>query len=110
MITMFATLGNLNWQGWFKGMIAAFVGGGAGAVSNGFGNMLVAPDQFNLSHPGKLLESIATSFVVSGVVTMMAYLHQSPVPQERTTITQTVTEGGAVATKIEHVETPGSGS
>lgn len=53
--------------------------------------MLVAPDQFNLAHPGKLMESMAASFIVSGTITVMAYLRQSPIPQEIKTTTTTVT-------------------
>lgn len=73
---------------WFHGLIAAFVSGGASAVTGGFTASMFAPEQFNFN--GKtwhLLGLMAAMFVVNGVLGAMAYLKQSPVPLESQTVT-----------------------
>ena len=71
----------MNLKMWLHGLVAAFIGGGAGAVSAGFSAAVLAPDQFNLS-TGILpmLKLMVLTFIVSGIVAAMAYLKQSPVP------------------------------
>jgi hypothetical protein len=58
---------------WLHGLVAAFIGGGAGAVSAGFSAAVLAPDQFNLS-TGILpmLKLMVLTFTVSGIVAGMA--------------------------------------
>lgn len=81
---------------WLHGLVGAFIGGGAGAVSSGFGAVMVDPSHFNLAaglgHTLKLMLVVA---LVNGVVTMAAYLKQSPVPPLETT--KTVETVSAVA-------------
>jgi len=70
-----------NVQIWIHGIIAAFIGGGAGAVSAGFASAMVAPGQFNLGGGlAGLLELMGVTFLVSGALSTFAYLKQSPVP------------------------------
>lgn len=57
---------------WFKGLIAAFIGGGATIVSS----MVIAPDTFNI-HDLKKLGQLA---VASGIINACMYLKQSPLP------------------------------
>jgi hypothetical protein len=77
------TFARLDWIGWAKGLIAAFVGGGASSVSAGFGSMFTDPEHFNLgsSHGLRHLFTVmGITFLISGVVSLAAYLKQSPVP------------------------------
>ncbi len=78
-----------GWAVWIYGMFAGFIGGGAGAVSSGFANMFVDPDHFNVAHPRLVLESMGTMFVVSGALSVFAYLKQSPLPAVVTVTTTT---------------------
>jgi len=68
---------------WLHGLIAAFIGGGAGAVSAGFASAMVAPGQFNLGGGLLgLLKLMGVTFIVSGAIAVAAYLKQSPVPDD----------------------------
>lgn len=57
---------------WLKGLIAAFIGGGATIVSS----MVIAPDTFNI-HDLKKLGQLA---IASGIINACMYLKQSPIP------------------------------
>lgn len=68
---------------WIHGLGAAFIGGGASAVSAAFSAALIDPTKFNLGDGlGCTLKMMVTSFLVSGLLTMFAYLKQSPLPPE----------------------------
>lgn len=68
---------------WLHGLAAAFIGGGASAVSGGFANSIVDPEHFNvhggLAHLGEVM---AVTFVVSAILSVMGYLKQSPIPPD----------------------------
>ena len=68
---------------WLHGLISAFIGGGAAAVSASVSASLIAPETFNF-HGGiwHLLEIILGTFGVNGILTACAYLKQSPLPDE----------------------------
>lgn len=79
---------------WLKGLIAAFIGGGAAAVTSGLTSMGFAPDKFNLTDLHgvlRVLGLMAANFLVSGFLSTMFYLRQSPVPPDSTGDTQTFT-------------------
>lgn len=82
--------GRLDWSSWLYGLLAGFFGGGAGAVTSGFANMVVDPEHFNILHPRLVIESMVTMFVISGVLTALAFLHQNPLPTV-VTVTETKT-------------------
>ncbi len=84
--------GTLEWENWLYGLFYAMIGGGASAVSAAFSTALVAPEQFNLSHPGKMLAVMATTFVISGFISGMGFLRTSPLPAIKTTTTTTTLE------------------
>lgn len=71
---------NLDWTDWIRGVVAAFIGGGAGAVSAAFGVAISDPDHFNLSNPHRLIVAIWFTFLINGVITLAAFLRQKPVP------------------------------
>lgn len=67
---------------WFRGLIAAFVGGGATSVSAGIVVMGKTPDQYNLNDGlGALLFVMFATFLVSGIMNASFYLSKSPVPE-----------------------------
>lgn len=72
----------LDWGHWAYGLFAAFIGGGAGAVTAAFGAMVLTPGQYNMSgNPGwNSLKLMCFTFVMSGAIVTFAYLKQSPLP------------------------------
>ena len=68
---------------WLHGLAAAFIGGGASAVSAGFANTIIDPDHFNIHQGlGHLSEMMAVTFLISAIMAVMAYLKQSPIPPD----------------------------
>jgi len=66
---------------WLKGLIAALVGGAAGGITAGFAAAGVDPDHFNLSAGLPALFKLAGACaIVNAVLSVAAYLRQSPVP------------------------------
>jgi hypothetical protein len=82
-------MGRMDWGDWFRGIIAGFVGGGSGAISSGVVLSLIDSDHFNAAHPGKVLEIMGGMFLVNGILTTAAFLHQNPVPA---LVTETTTK------------------
>ena len=74
----------LDWRGWFLGLVAAAISGGAGAVGSGFGSIILDPKDFNLFQGGAahLFALMCITFVFSAVLKLMQYLHDHPVPKE----------------------------
>lgn len=66
---------------WIHGLLSALVGGFFGAISSGFGSMVVAPNEFNIGN-GLMatIKLMAMVGVVNGLVTMSAFLKQAPLP------------------------------
>lgn len=74
-----------NTRKWLKGLGAAFIGGGASAVTSGLTSMGVAPDRFNMTDwagVSRLLVLIAANFLISGILSMFFFLRQSPLPAD----------------------------
>lgn len=72
-----------SWGIWLHGLLAAFIGGGSGAVSAGFSVSMVDPDHFNTGNGlHQLVHTMWLTFIVSGLLTTFAYLKQSPVPRQ----------------------------
>lgn len=85
---------------WLYGLGSAAIGGGASAVTSGLASMGIAPDKFNMTNMsglGHLLELMFVNFIISGLLSMMFYLRQSPLPPEDTQIiTRTHTETDSI--------------
>lgn len=62
-----------NWKTWVYGLISAFIGGGANAITV----MIVEPLTFNLEAG---MSKLLTVFFVSGLVSASFYLKSSPLP------------------------------
>jgi hypothetical protein len=76
-------VGRLDWGPWLYSLVSGFVGGGAGSIGAGFGGMITDSDHFNVSSPHHLLVLMGYSFLFSGIITVAAYLKQSPLPKAR---------------------------
>lgn len=84
----------LDWGNWLYGLFAGFIGGGAGSIAAALGAIGITPETYNLGgnfHNTLKLASFA--FVVNGVITAAAFLHQNPLPEKEpvTTVVQTTT-------------------
>jgi len=97
--------GNLNWDDWAKGLVAAFIGGGAGAFSAGLSAIIVDHNDFNI-YTLKFWQLVFGTFVIGGLVPFFAYLHQKPIPDVKqvTTTVQTTTVGAATPKVVETVK------
>lgn len=73
--------GELDFGDWFKGLVAAFVSGGASSVTSGFAVGVVDSKDFNVGDPAKLIKVMAVSFLMSGIMSMMLFLRNKPVPE-----------------------------
>lgn len=71
----------MNWAAWLYGLVSGFVGGGAASVGSGFAGIMTDPEHFSpangLHH---LFVLMGTTFLISGVLTAIAYLSKSPLP------------------------------
>lgn len=79
-------LGYLDWSDWVRGCFSAAISGGAGAVSSGFGTMIVDPKDFNV-YTGKIYLVMLASFTFAAVIELSKYLHAKPIPDVITEIT-----------------------
>jgi len=88
--------GSLDFGEWVYGLTGAFIGGGASAVTSGFVVVGMDPKDYNLNDGlPKLLSLMSAMFVVNGIMSMMMFLRQKPVPdhkQIRTTVQETTVE------------------
>lgn len=93
----------LDWSKWIYGLVAAAIGGGAGAVTAGGAAAWVIPNV----KMQQALEVMAATFVVSGVFNMMNFLAKEPLPPSvtTTTIQQTTTQGIVPKTVTEVTQT-----
>jgi hypothetical protein len=93
-------MGNL--ETWLHGLVAAFIGGGASAVTAGIAAPAINPQAFNFHDQiAPLFQLMGVLFLVNGLLAAFAYLKQSPLPSmETTTTVKTVAPvGDAVVTK-----------
>jgi hypothetical protein len=66
---------------WLRGLVAAFIGGGASAVTSSITAAVIAPDKFNATTQlHSLLILMGTTFCASGAMSVMFYLKQAPLP------------------------------
>jgi hypothetical protein len=70
-----------TWETWFKGILAAWIAGGANGVITGFAAVGIDPEHFNLQAGMRATLGIAgVSAVMSAIIGVAAYLKQSPLP------------------------------
>jgi len=69
---------------WAHGLGAAFIGGGASAVTAGVSVSAISPQSFNFSNQlVPTLKLMAVLFVFNGLISAFAYLKQSPLPSQQ---------------------------
>lgn len=73
----------LDWSSWLYGLIAGFIGGGAGAVVSGVTASMLVPDRLAFGG-GKFFVLIGVVFLAHGAISTMMYLQQNPLPKQLT--------------------------
>jgi len=86
--------GQLDFGDWVKGLVAAFIGGGAGAFSAGLSAIVVDHNDFNI-YTLKFWQLVFGTFIIGGLVPFFAYLHQRPIPDtiDKEHTVKTITQG-----------------
>ena len=72
--------GTLDLTDWIRGLVSAFVTGGAGAVTSAFSVTAIDPDHFKMGGI-KFFEVAGMVFAVTGFLNMMAFLRTKPIPE-----------------------------
>jgi hypothetical protein len=70
--------GSLNWSGWLRGVIGAFVSGGAAGIG-----AATAVTAFDPSHDivgWTLSKVVGLTFVITGIVSLAKFLQSHPLP------------------------------
>ncbi len=68
-------------QVWIRGLVAAFISGGSGAITASLGANMIAPEVFNLDAGlAKMAQLAAVMALVGAVNGVAAFLKQSPLP------------------------------
>jgi hypothetical protein len=81
--------GELDISNWARGLIAAVISGGAGAISGGLAVTLQDPGHYNLqNHLGNVMGIMGTAFVINGLIGAAMYLTKSPLPEFKTVTTR----------------------
>jgi len=102
--------GDLDVAEWIRGAIAAFVSGGASAVTSGITVSALDNKDYNLTTgASKLMLLMLTMFLVNGLMGLMFFLRQKPVPDHKVVVT-TVQEvekkpGSVVTTTVKETHT-----
>jgi hypothetical protein len=104
-------LGTLDFGDWFKSLVAAFISGGASAVTSGLVVSLSDPKDYAIG-TAKFFTLVASVFVMSGTMNMLSFLRTKPIPDTKAVTTTVTTAGRAtdtnpvITTKVEetHIE------
>jgi hypothetical protein len=94
-------LGNLDITDWARGILSAFIIGGASAVTSSFVVATTDPTHY-APGTGNFFRLVAYVFAVSGTLGAIAFLRTKPLPEIKKTVTEKVTEqdGRPVKTEI----------
>ena len=80
-----AGLGDLDFAEWLRGLLAAFVGGGASAITSGITVSAMDSKDYNLAEgAGKLYSLMGVLFMVNGLLSAAMFLRNKPVPEHKT--------------------------
>lgn len=92
--------GHLDFEDWARGVVSAFITGGAGAVTSAFSVTAIDSDHFPAGGL-KFFEVAAMVFCVTGFMNMMAFLRTKPLPDIKTVVkTVEVTAAAGTAPKV----------
>lgn len=84
MITAVQTAQSLDWKGWLRGSIGAFISGGAGTVGAFVGVSFADgqdPDHF-IARGHHMLEVMAITFLTSAIISLAKFLQTNPMPDD----------------------------
>lgn len=99
--------GELDFEDWFRGLIASFISGGASALTSGFTVSAMDPKDYNFQTGfSKLMSLMSAMFLVNGVMSMALFLRNKPVPDMKTIkmTTETTTVGAKPIVEVKTVE------
>jgi len=82
--------GRLDFEDWFRGLIAAFVSGGASAVTSGLVVSLNDPKDYAIGTT-KFYNLVWSVFVMAGLIGAIAFLRTKPLPDLKTVTTAVAT-------------------
>lgn len=72
---MFLAASRLSWDVWFRGLLGAFLSGGAGAIASGTAGSLL-----DKGHDMNVLALAGVTFLISGTFSLMKFLETTPLP------------------------------
>src|SRR6185295_3887053 len=97
--------GDLDFSEWGRGLVAAFIGGGAASMAGGFSMNARDPKDYNLGDGlWNMLSLMGTMFLISGLINMALFLRQKPIPDHKvvtTTTKETVVQPTSPPVKVE---------
>ena len=81
-MTLFAVATKLDWADWIRGILGAFISGGAAAIGGGFGSIIADPEHFNVVNGGlaHVLTVMGVAFLFSAIISLAKFLQAHPVP------------------------------
>ena len=92
-------LGTVDWSDWLRGVVGAFIGGGAAAFGSGTSAAIFIDPAYIAAHGfGFIIRLMGGTFVISGVTSMMLYLAKKPIPDAIHT-TEVTVEKTQIGTK-----------
>ncbi len=97
--------GDLDFSEWVRGLMAAFISGGASAITGGFTVTQMDPKDYNI-YGRKLYALMGTMFLINGVIGAAMFLRTKPVPDHKvvkTTVQETTVEPGVPPVKVKTV-------
>lgn len=65
----------LDGPGWIRGVIGAFISGGAGSIGSGVGASML-----DKQHDLNILALMGLTFLISGIISLAKFLQTSPLP------------------------------
>lgn len=83
MMTLPLGFGDLDFSDWARGLVSAFISGGASAVTSGVTVNLLDPNHYNV-HTGSFYVLVGAMFAANGLMNMMAFLRTKPIPELKT--------------------------
>lgn len=101
--------GNLDFTDWVRGLIAAIVSGGAGAVTGAFVVASNDPTKYAIGNAASL-KLMVSLFAVNGLLAGMNFLRTKPLPDIKTvttpvkTVEQKTDPKSTVVTTVKEVE------
>lgn len=96
--------GELDTTDWLRGLVAAFVSGGASAVTSGMVVSINDPKDYAIG-TAKFYNLVWSVFAIAGLFSAISFLRTKPIPDLKTVVkTVEVTSGGAIPKVVTTVQ------